>query len=508
MTSQELLKSTASLIEKNALVRTEKIKLGADKESFILWVANNIAPQDLILSLTKKSLVLEWYSSFIDSTDDSLADENFEDFDNEDMGLGTSKALVQSELPLYNSKLPDTHQAVPVSFLGLPIFNAHDKGKSLKEIDQQSFQKLVEFLDLRLKDPKIEGEILDPIMDARILKEILRHLLNEGESAFEVREKGTGKVIREGKLFTIDYFQLLSDIKAYDKDDVYSRYNSKRPKFFAEVRSSLARIKALRMNYLSDTGKAEFESFFSYLHLDPDSYEIKVIASDVIYQLFRDDRILTINSNLMNTPTSGIESVLLHFISSLKAKFQKEVGKPIEIRDPVSLSLLVGRCYPFLTEMEIKSERGKRKVVADMMTKLKKNHLLAFDEKMQGQKIYYNIICYSNLTDEQYSKVIVESKSTDNVNNLAGYLSSFPLPNIRNMPKEKSDKLKLQYTRKHIDCIYALARDNNDASLKKNFVGLDLRLINRIGEYAELAGHDELVATVSRIIQIRETNRR
>lgn len=180
MTSQELLKSTASLIEKNALVRTEKIKLGADKESFILWVANNIAPQDLILSLTKKSLVLEWYSSFIDSTDDSLADENFEDFDNEDMGLGTSKALVQSELPLYNSKLPDTHQAVPVSFLGLPIFNAHDKGKSLKEIDQQSFQKLVEFLDLRLKDPKIEGEILDPIMDARILKEILRHLLNEG----------------------------------------------------------------------------------------------------------------------------------------------------------------------------------------------------------------------------------------------------------------------------------------------------------------------------------------
>lgn len=151
MTSQELLKSTASLIEKNALVRTEKIKLGADKESFILWVANNIAPQDLILSLTKKSLVLEWYSSFIDSTDDSLADENFEDFDNEDMGLGTSKALVQSELPLYNSKLPDTHQAVPVSFLGLPIFNAHDKGKSLKEIDQQSFQKLVEFLDLRLK---------------------------------------------------------------------------------------------------------------------------------------------------------------------------------------------------------------------------------------------------------------------------------------------------------------------------------------------------------------------
>lgn len=194
MTSQELLKSTASLIEKNALVRTEKIKLGADKESFILWVANNIAPQDLILSLTKKSLVLEWYSSFIDSTDDSLADENFEDFDNEDMGLGTSKALVQSELPLYNSKLPDTHQAVPVSFLGLPIFNAHDKGKSLKEIDQQSFQKLVEFLDLRLKDPKIEGEILDPIMDARILKEILRHLLNEGESAFEVREKGTGKL--------------------------------------------------------------------------------------------------------------------------------------------------------------------------------------------------------------------------------------------------------------------------------------------------------------------------
>lgn len=396
------------------------------------------------------------------------------------------------ESVLYPHRAPHSHELVPRSFFGLPIFSTHDPGTSFEHIDKKAMKYIVDTLSLEIDEPELLGVTLDPKFDAALFRAILSRLRGAPQEDFEERVEGL--IAQEGKMYAVDYRSLVDT-------DKYSENTLRSHQFVDMVDRSCKRISQFRLAYKVTEGRerlARYMPFFSHLQFNITSQKIEFIGSSLIPQLFRDDKTLSLNTRTLNLSNGKLESSLLYYLTSLPRGFTTD--RRVPIKHPVPILALLTRCYPRVAPEKLATDYARIERVKNAMVSLRDKSLIAYDMVGRGKHIIFShVVHYCEMSDGEFhsmEKWLKQPAKTGN--SLKHYLDS------EVAPRRASDAQKLAYGEKVIPNALALINDSSDDELVQSFRGIVKPKLLLLRKYAELIGNQKMIQIVDRMLGIRE----
>lgn len=495
-------------------------------DDFVCWAIKSKTVDELTVSLTQESYHL--YSLLNDYSERISSSVVIEEILPEvaKIDAGHQGNLVQyddadnADDEMYPHKFPyTTHGPVPVSLFGLPIFSPQKAGESLDNIPRESFEKLVKHLNLKITKPTIIGVTLNPVLDARILRTVLNKLVKFKEKDFSTKQP-----------VVFSYATLMEEIHGEMTSDIKTHFNRKTE--VDKVWKSCARIFSLGMSYEEDNSNTlKMKHFWVEFSLDKEKREITVIPTKVIYDLFKNDRVLTLNHRLLNIPSSKIESTLIQFISGLKHEFNHNSNsnatkeQPLKIIDPIDMDVLLNRIYPNDIEVSRSLLASRSKSIVNAMNNLKASGLLDF-EYTKGAKArrarYSNIINYCNLRDPKFEELalmnrdvvtITAASTRTKLSIIESYLDKHPMPMLLAKKADINQLAVESYVEKHFPVILATVSGQEEGKLLASFKGVKKRFIDKLITFSQKTDHIEMMALLEKILKCRkhlrdETKRR
>lgn len=393
---------------------------------------------------------------------------------------------------LYPHKAPHSHELVPRSFFGLPIFSTHDPGTSFEHIDKKAMKYIVDTLSLEIDEPELLGVTLDPKFDAALFRAILSKLRGAPHDDFE--ERLDGLVVQEGRMHAVDYRTLVDN-------DKYSENTLRSTQFVDMVDRSCKRISQFRLAYKVDEGNerlARYMPFFSHLQFNITTQKIEFIGSSLIPQLFRDDKTLSLNTRTLNLSNGKLESSLLYYLTSLPRGYSTD--RKVPIKHPVPILALLTRCYPKISPEKLNKDYARIERVKSAMLSLKEKSLISYEINGRGKNIIFvNVLHYCEMSDGEFNsqeKLFISPAKTGNT--LKHYLES------EVAPRRASDEQKLAYGERVIPNALALIDDSSDEHLIESFRGVVKPKLLLLRKYAELIGEDKMIQVVNRMLSIRD----
>ncbi|WP_063664241.1 hypothetical protein [Aliivibrio fischeri] len=490
-------------------------------DDFVKWAIKNKTVEELTVSLTEEALYL--YSLL---NDFSMKDSNVVVIEEVKHQTTEVEAPLKDSVQyddddvMYPHRYPySTHGPMPVSLFGLPIFTAQKVGNSLENIPKESFEKLVEHLNLKITKPTIMGVTLNPVLDARILRTVLNKLVKFKESDFSSRQQ-----------VVFSYADLMEEIHGEMPSDVKAHFNRKTE--VEKVWKACSRIFSLGISYEEDNSNTlKMKHFWKEFSLDKEKKEITVIPTKVIYDLFKNDRVLTLNHRLLNMPSSKIESTLIQFISGLKHEFNPKSNNsgtkelPLKVIDPIDMDVLLYRIYPNDIDVSKSLLASRSKSIVNAMNNLKANGLLDF-VYTKGAKArrarYSNIINFCNLRDPKFEEltqakteeeVISSADSKNKMSVIEFYLSKHPIPMLLAKKKEVNQTAVINYVDKHFPVLVDLVSNQSSEQLLDSFKGVKKRFIDKLIMFSQKTGSTDMEIILCNVLDYRkqirdETKRR
>lgn len=478
----------------------------ADK-ALLIWVSEHISAVDIVAIESSEEplrVYADWLAQFkLSSTGSSTVAASKTDVSpeskngltecKEDPGIDEIEIEGFSHNVLYNQKVPNSHELVPRSFFGLPIFSTNAPGTSFEHIDRQSMKYILDTLSLDIEEPEILGVTLDPRFDALLFRAILSRLRSAPHDDFELRNEH-GSIQQEGKMYSVDYRSLIDGSK-------YSENTLRSPQFIEMVDRSCKRISQFRLAYKVEAGKnklAHYMPFFSHLQFNITTQKVEFIGTNLIPQLFRDDKTLSLNTRTLNLSNGKLESSLLYYLTSLPRAFVKE--RRVRLKQPVPIIALLTRCYPDISPDRLQKDYPRIERVKTAMVSLKEKSLIDYVMTGRGKNtLFSEVIHYCEMTDPEFSALeamVQQPVSTGNT--LKHYLESVKAP------RRVSEEQKLAFGEKVIPNALALIDDSSDESLIESFRGVVKPKLLLLQKYADIVGEPKMREVLSKIMALRE----
>lgn len=393
---------------------------------------------------------------------------------------------------LYNQKVPHSHELVPRSFFGLPIFSTNDPGTSFEHIDRRSMKNILDTLDLNIQEPEILGVTLDPRFDALLFRAILSRLRGAPHDDFELRNE-LGGITQEGRMYSVEYRSLIDT-------DKYSENTLRSPQFVEMVDRSCKRISQFRLAYKVEEGKermARYMPFFSHLQFNITTQKIEFIGTNLIPQLFRDDKTLSLNTRTLNLSNGKLESSLLYYLTSLPRGYVRE--RRVPLKQPVPIIALLTRCYPDISPAKLEKDYPRIERVKIAMQSLRDKALIAYTMTGRGKKtLFSDVEHYCEMTDPEFSALeALVQRPVKTGNTLKHFLDA------QNAPRRSSDEQRLAFGEKLIPSALALIDDSTEESLVDSFRGVVKPKLQLLRKYAEIVGDGRMIDVVDRVMDIR-----
>lgn len=403
-----------------------------------------------------------------------------------------------SEDVLYPHKAPHSHELVPRSFFGLPIFSTNKPGTSFEHIDKKSMQFIVDTLSLKLDEPELLGVTLDPAFDALLFRAILSGLRSAPQEEFEMRDE-QGGILQEGCMHAVNYRSLMDTNK-------YSDNTLRSIQFIEMVDRSCKRISQFRLAYkVNEIGGrvARYMPFFSHLQFNLTTQKVEFIGTSLIPQLFRDDKTLSLNTKTLNLSNGKIESSLLYYLTSLPRGFAK-VTRHVPLLNPVPILALLTRCYPKETPDKLAKDYPKIERIKNAMHSLKDKMLIKFEMEGRGKNtLFREVVHFCEMNDVEFKTLESEDERVINPvpdNSLRHYLDS------QIAPRRASDEVKLTFAQKVIPNAYVLINSETDELLVESFKGVLKPKLQMIRKFSQMIGHAEMIQLVDKITEIRQNS--
>lgn len=492
----------AEILMKAGIFTKEYEALNPKDKVVLQWLAENLSTTE-ILSIEYSDNPIQVYSQWLSQYRESeiSAPKVEEEVSINDSGQSfplTKDSDIEiegfSKNVLYPRGTPNTHELIPQSFFGLPIFSTSKAGTSFEKIDRDSMRVIYDSLESRLLEPELLGVTLDPQIDSLVFRSILSKLRSAPLEDFEERE---GKRVVEGTLHKVDYRDLL-DVGLYSENTIRSK------QFIATVDRACKRISQFKLSYktLEKNEKiAKYVNFFSHLEFNMSSLQIEFVGTTVIPKLFRDDAILSLNPQTINNASGSLENTLLYYLTSLPRGFAK-TPRQVPLTSDVPIMILLARCYPNIDLSKLETDYPRIDRVKSAMRSLQDKGLIKFDLVGRGAKcVFKRVFHYCEMSDVEFKEFydVVGNPKTQTGNSLAHYLQSLTVP------RRVSEQEKLSFGEKLCTNAFSLIKFGNDAELIESFKGVYAPKVGLLTKYAELVGHSELLSVLNQISSLRSS---
>ncbi|MGR5448632.1 hypothetical protein ACP3V3_02365 [Vibrio sp. PNB22_3_1] len=411
----------------------------------------------------------------------------------------TSLKGLRSE-PMYGVPKPREHNAIPSSIFALPIASMANVGQSLAAMDQKPFQQLAKKVGLKIENPKLSGEVLCPKKDMPIFTSILQELLALPVDSF-TRYDENGETITDGEVVSIDYWHLLDKALLSVNRSTYNRQYYSRRESLEQFQETLNRIAALRLSWITPkSSKVTAQALIPILTFDADTFILRVRPTYSLYQLFKDDRVIRLNRELINVPETALESTILSYISAQRQMYNEATNTPFMLKDPIHILELLDRCYPNLPDKERVSSstiyRNRRSMINKAMTKLRNEGLISYEEAtLRRMRVYRNIVCRAGLKTEKFVADFRQPKPSP-ASSIKSYLYHNPLPRSRNV------EVRRTYAEKHLERMAALA-DKHGTELKNMFSNVSTNTVKALERMASEYDNQPLLDVLVRLKDVR-----
>lgn len=393
---------------------------------------------------------------------------------------------------LYTYKVPNSHELVPQSFFGMTIFTIQP-GTSLEKIDRKNFKHIYDSLRNRLEKPELIGVTLDPVFDGRLFRTIIKRLKGLTSESFEIRKNG--HVVQDGTLYSVPYLELF-------KEAGYSESAIKAEDFTSRIHVACKRISQFKMGYVvyeDGEEKHKFDPFFGHLELNATTREVEFIGTSILYEIFRDDKILNLHSSALSLADGKIENTLLLYIVSLPRKFDMfRRDKPLDV--PIPITTLIIRCYPDIPHLQLLTDNGKLRLVREAMLRLREKGLLEFEIVGRGKKtVYHNVVHYCELNEKEFGARFGghKSKKSTKITTLKDYLVLNPFP------RHTGEIGRLEFANKHIPRAFTFIDTSSNDAIVLSFKGVYKPRIQAIAKYAALIDHRKMLSATEQILELR-----
>lgn len=483
-------------------------ELKVEDRALLTWISDNISAMEIIAIETEQE-PFRVYAFWVNRFRETLQKQHEQDASNVQEVMPTIQVVVKNpevitteiegftENVLYPHRAPHSHELVPRSFFGLPIFSTNTPGTSFEHIDKKSMQFIVDTLSLKLDEPELLGVTLDPAFDALLFRAILSGLRSAPQDEFEMRDE-QGGIIQEGRMHAVNYRSLMDTNK-------YSDNTLRSPQFIEMVDRSCKRISQFRLAYkVNEEGGrvARYMPFFSHLQFNLTTQKVEFIGTSLIPQLFRDDKTLSLNTKTLNLSNGKIESSLLYYLTSLPRGFAK-VTRHVPLLNPVPILALLTRCYPKESPEKLAKDYPKIERIKNAMNSLRDKTLIKFNMEGRGKNtLFKDVIHYCEMNDMEFQTL---ENQDDRIicrvpdNSLKHYLDS------QSAPRRASDAQKLAFAEKVIPNAYLLIKSDTDEAIIESFKGVLKPKLLMIRKFSEMIGHQDMIQMVDRIMDIRQS---